>query len=365
MISHYPVGSELLDSIDLKALIISRGIRVSSNVYKALAKTVRLFPDPLTCNSFLLPDGTNIQMTDLAFHMGYIRSAISWDMFKQLKYFTQLKTPFSLEMADAKTTILLYQNSKITEVRFPKYSEFYRQKTSSDLPFIGNAVLQGTEWLSFQCLWSCDYACAGEPCQYCYSGGIFESLTRKRKPLPRFPTPEDAAEIAEYAILKEKCARSIQITGGSTFNTQAECGRIKDYLNAIIQKVGRANISGEILVYTTPPSDPAMVDQIFAAGADRISCSIEIWNEDLAKIIMPGKSKFTGRKRHLDCLEYIAQKYGPGKACSNFLIGVEPAESCLEGAAFLAAKGVVPIASVWIPFGRPVMNSMQAPDLDY
>lgn len=58
-------------------------------------------------------------------------------------------------------------------------------------------------------------------------------------------------------------------------------------------------------------------------------------------------------------------QFGPGRACGNFMIGLEPAESYLTSAEFLASRGIVPIASVWIPFGRPVMGSMQAPKLDY
>ncbi len=337
---------------------------MAGNVYKAFAGTARLHPDPLQCNSCLLPDGTIVQLTDLAFHMAYIRSAISWDILKQLRYLPQLQTPFSLTLAGNRA-VLQYKQQDVAEVTFPAPSDFYLQKTTSGLPFVGNAVLQGTEWLSYQCLWSCDYACAGEPCQYCYSGGVFASLTKKDKALPRFPTPEDAAEIAEYAILKERCARSIQLTGGSTFNLQAECDLIRDYLAAITKRVPREEISGEILVYTTPPADPRMVDRVFAAGADRISCSLEIWDENLAKVIMPGKFHFTNRQRYLDCLQYMVDKFGSGKACSNFLVGVEPAESCLAGADYLASRGVVPIASVWIPFGRPVMNSMQAPPLEF
>jgi biotin synthase-related radical SAM superfamily protein len=119
------------------------------------------------------------------------------------------------------------------------------------------------------------------------------------------------------------------------------------------------------LIYTTPPKNPEMVDQLFEAGADRISMSLEIWDEELARKIMPGKMKFTGRQRHLNALEYVANKYGKGKSCSNFIIGLEPAESVLEGADYLASKGIVPIASVWIPFGRPVLGSMKAPELEY
>jgi hypothetical protein len=297
--------------------------------------------------------------------MQYIRSAISWDSFKQLKYFSQLQTPFTLDLDETNAPSVYYKKQKVTTISFPGPTEFYKQKTSSGIPYIRNAVLQGIQWLSFQLLWKCDYACAGEPCQYCYSGGELDSLTKRKKKLPQYPTPDDIAEIAEYAVLKEKSADSIQITGGSTFDVQAECNRIKEILDAINTKVGRENIKGEILIYTTPPKDPRLVDQIFDAGANRIAMSLEIWNEELAKKIMPGKMKFTGRQRHLDALLYVASKYGKNRACSNFIIGLEPYESILEGAEFLASKGIVPVASVWIPFGRPVLGSMKAPDLDY
>ena len=96
-----------------------------------------------------------------------------------------------------------------------------------------------------------------------------------------------------------------------------------------------------------------------------MSMSLEIWDERIARVVMPGKMRYTSRRRHLDCLEYVAGAYGPGRACSNFIIGLEPAESCLAGAENLAARGIVPIASVWIPFGRPVLGSMRAPDLPF
>jgi hypothetical protein len=286
-------------------------------------------------------------------------------MVKQIKYLPQLRTDYSLKFDVEKRPCLFYKNQRITPVQFIEPSNFYKQKTSSGLPYLGNAVLQGTEWLSFQMLWSCDYAWAGLPCQYCFSGGELASLAKKKKAPPHYPSPEDIAEIVEYAVLKEKCAKSIQITGGSMFDDRAENAIITDILNAIHQRVGRENISGEIVVYITPPQNPEDVDRIFKAGADRVSCSLEIWDEDLAARIMPGKMRFTGRKRHLDCLEYVASRYGKNKACSNFIIGLEPLESVLEGAEFLASRGIVPIASVWIPFGRPVLGSMKPPELEY
>ena len=361
----YRYEDQEIDSIDLKALLVSRGIRVSSEIYARFKHEARLSKDPLECNTIRLPDGTIVQLTDLSFHMEYIRSIISWDMLKQLKHLPQLRTDFQLRLDETSHPALYLRKQKITQVEFIDHSDFYRQKTNTGLPFLGNAVLQGTDWLSFPLLWRCDYALAGEPCQYCFSGGELAALSKAKRQHLKYPTPDDVAQIAEYAILKEKCANSIQITGGSLFNDQAEIEMIRRILEAIDLRVGMRNIQGEIVVYITPPKNPQSLDHLFEAGADRISCSLEIWNEALAAQIMPGKMRFTGRQRHLDCLHYVVSKYGKNKACSNFIIGLEPVESVLEGAECLASHGIVPIASVWIPFGRPVLGSMKAPDLRY
>lgn len=365
MLGKYRVNGEEIDSLDLKSMVVTRGIKVSNRVYEKFGRTNRIYPDPLTCNCLILPDGIVVQMTDVALHLRYVRSAMSLENLKQMKHFLQISTPWKLDISDSGKAVLFNNGDKITDVDFPPASHFYEQMTSSSLPYLGNAVLQGTQWLSFQCLWTCDYASAGHPCQFCYSGMVFEQRARKHKPLLPAPTTGDVAEITDYAVNKEKIADSIQLTGGSTMNPQAECDVIKGHLNEIDSVVGLKNIRGEVLVYTTPPSDPKMIDQVFDAGADRVACSLEVWDEKLAKIITPGKWKFTGRKRQLDCLEYISNEYGPNKACSSFVVGVEPGESYLAGAEYLASRGIVPIASIWIPFGRPVMGKMQAPGLDY
>ena len=90
-----------------------------------------------------------------------------------------------------------------------------------------------------------------------------------------------------------------------------------------------------------------------------------MWDEERAKVITPGKVAFTTRERHLSALEYIVNKYGVGKAFSNFIIGLEDYESLREGATYLAERGIIPTASIWMPMGRPVMGSMSAPDIDY
>jgi hypothetical protein len=359
----YKYRNAEVDSVELKSLVVSRGLKVDKEVYRRFSKTRRMDVNPLTCNCFILSDGTVVQLTDMGFHLKYLSGILSWSNLKLLKYASQLTTPFSLRFVDGHPA-LYYDNVCMDVVSLPPYTDFYKQKTASGTRFIGNSVLQGLDWVSFQCLWPCEYAASGKPCEFCFSGGDFESLTRKKKPLPAALEVSDAAEIARYAALN--CgANAVQITGGSTFDGRSEAKHIRAYLSAFAADETLRGKLNEILLYITPPTDQGLIDAYFALGASRIACSLELWDTALAKSVTPGKMAYTTRERHLDVLTYIAEKYGGSNAFSNFIIGIEPFESLREGAQYLAERGVLPSASVWMPMGRPVLGSMSPPDVDY
>lgn len=352
-----------VDSVELKCLLVSRGLKIDKEIYKRLGKESRIYPNALTCNCMKLPDDTIVMATDLGFHLSTISSMFSIDNLKLFKYMTDMTTPYRLSLINDVPT-LFFENERICDISFLPTTDFFKQKTSSGMPFIGNAVLQGCNWVAFQCLWPCEYACAGKACQYCFSGGQFESLAKRNKPMPFIPSPQDVAEVVSYAIEKVGCD-SVQITGGSTFNADNESRYITKYLEALNHQVGRDKITGEILLYITPPDKEHVIDHYLSLGVDRIACSLEIWDDKRAAIITPGKREFTSKKRHLDALTYIVEKYGKGKAFSNFIIGLESLDTLIEGATYLAQRGIIPSASVWMPFGKPVMGSMKAPDIDY
>ena len=357
----YKIDGVDIDSVDLKCLLVSRGVKIEKSVYKIFSSKNRLNRSPLTCNCVILSDGTIAQLTDMSFHLRYLTGVLSWDNLKLLRYASQLETPFSLKIIDEKPA-LLYGDKFLDFVSFPAHSRFYKQKTSSGLSFAGNAVLQGLDWAAFQCLWRCDYAADGQPCQFCFSGGDFENAAKKGKALPRAVPAADAAEIISYALKNENVSH-VQITGGSTYDGRAESEYIINYLNAV--GALRPDVPGEVLLYITPPADTALIDLYFELGTSRVACSLEVWDIDRARSITPGKINITGREKYLRILEYTAEKYGRGKAFSNFIIGIEDFKTLSDGAERLAERGIMPAASVWIPMGRPVMGSMNAPGVDY
>ncbi|MDR3310357.1 MAG: hypothetical protein LBS90_03275 [Oscillospiraceae bacterium] len=355
----YKIGNQTVDSVELKCLLVSRGVKCDKTVYRRFGGEYRLNVNPLTCNCLILPDGTICQMTDVGFHLQYLNGALSWDNLKLLRYASELGTPFSVKLADGKAA-LFYEKEFVDFVTFPPYTDFYKRRTSGGLPFAGNAVLQGLDWVAFQCLWHCEFAAAGKPCEFCFSGAEFEANAKRGKAQPQAVSASDVAEITRCAF-EQTSASSIQITGGSTFDGETESRHIRAYLRALAD-VPR---SGELLLYITPPSDTSLIDEYFALGASRIACSLEVWDAETARKVTPGKMDFTTRERHLRQLEYIAGRHGAGKAFSNFIIGLEPLETLKQGASYLAERGIIPTASVWMPMGRPVRGSMKAPGVDF
>lgn len=359
----YRIENTELDSVELKCLAVSRGLKVDREIYRRFSETNRLDINPLACDCFILSDGTVVQLTDMGFHLEYLSGVLSWNNLKLLRYASQLATPFSLRIYGDRPA-LFHKEEFVDTVSFPPYTDFYKLKTSSGRAVLGNAVIQGLDWVAFQCLWPCEYAAAGKPCQFCFSGADFASLAKKNRPLPAALPALDAAEIVGYAA-ERAGVRKIQLTGGSTFDGKNEAKYITGYLEAIASGPASQYRIDELLLYVTPPKDYSLTDRYFSLGASRIACSLEVWDMALAREITPGKIAYVTRERHLDILTYIAGKYGPGKAFSNFIIGLEGIDSLKEGAGELARRGILPSASVWMPMGKPVRDSMTPPDLDY
>ncbi len=359
----YKLGKSYVDSVELKCLVISRGVKIDKEIYRKYQSTHRIYPNALTCNCMKLPDGTITMLTDLGFHFDTLANMFSWDNLKLLRYMSDLSTPYQVALHED-TPVLMCDGDAVCPISFLPGTDFYRRKTTLGTPFMGNAVIQGTNWVSFQCLWPCEFASSGYPCQFCFSGGQFESLSRRHKPLPKPLAPEDLVEIIEYGSSNVGCD-SLQLTGGSTILEEDESEHITSYLDYIGKTFDRNKLSGEILLYSTPLKNRHTIDTYFSLGIDRIACSLEVWDDRLANVITPGKRQIAGKTRYIDTLTYVAEKYGPGKAFSNFIIGLEGLDTLKEGARFLAERGIIPSASIWMPFGKPVMGSMKTPDLDY
>ncbi|MGO9199303.1 MAG: radical SAM protein [Limisphaerales bacterium] len=344
MLREYRLNGEEADALDLKTLLVTRGLNVPEEITNRFGRTRRLAPTshPLACNCLLLPGRIPAHM----FHVGP-------------------GADFSLDVGESGRPCLTYRGKFVTEVDFPAATSFYEQRASSGFPFQMMAVLQGLDVVSFPYLWPCQFALGGIPCHFCYQGNMTLAMKQSGQTLPASPSPGDVAEAVEYCVRKENI-RDVQLTGGSEVDAgRGELPLAAEILAAIERRVGLGNIPGEIYLYTSAPKDPAAVDEVFAAGADRVAYDLNVWDENLFAQVCPGIARHIGRAQQLRALEYAALKHGPNKVCSAFVVGLEPVESLLAGAQYLAQRGVAPLFSIWMPHHRPVLGSTTPPGLDY
>jgi len=328
--------NEALWSLDLKCALVGAGVRYPQEVYDAVADWARIEPpsNPYACNCLILPG-------EVAVHLHANESS-----------------RFSLRLEMQKTW-LFEAETPVAEVTFPTASSYYQQKTSAGHPFGSIAVLEGRSTLAFFYLWSCEYIKANETCSFCFQ--VMADQAGFNLPSPSM---SEVAEIIRWSI-ENAGVREVQLTAGSLFSSPTECRRYADLLRTIDQQVGLDRIKSEIYCYLTAPKKPTDVDQILEAGAARVGHDLHVWNPSLHARFAPGHARHVTRAGQLRALEHVAEKFGPNKAFSAFVAGLEPLEDMIEGAEYLASRGIVPAFSVWMPTPGSVTTDSKPPGLDY
>jgi hypothetical protein len=336
----FNVAGNVADSLDLKVLLLSQGIFVHDSVYETFEKTHRLSRDPRSCNTIFLGD-------NLPVYLGRIGN----------------EARFHLKAIDGKP-MLTCNGETVTEVTLPPKTAFFDQQTTNGIPFGLLAIIQGLDMLAFSYLWACEIAKTNNECRFCHCGNFTSQMVRA-KCWQDFEFPvQDVVDVVQFAVDNDPQTKILQMTAGSTFQPDAEIDRYVSILKEIERRVGLAKVNGGIL-FLTPPHKPALLDKLFDAGAGRLAFDLDIWDEKLFEKYCPGKAKYTTRKQHLAALFYAAEKYGPKRACSVFVAGLEPVESLIEGCTFLAERGIVPLPSPWMPIGVTNPELPAVPDVNY
>ncbi len=95
---------------------------------------------------------------------------------------------------------------------------------------------------------------------------------------------------------------------------------------------------------------PGLFDlqRLDALGVNELSINLEVYDEEVAKNVMRHKHR-QGRQYYLDFLESAAESLGPNRLRSMLMVGIEPAESTLDGVRAILERGCVPVLSPFKP----------------
>ncbi|MDR1189710.1 MAG: radical SAM protein [Bifidobacteriaceae bacterium] len=100
-----------------------------------------------------------------------------------------------------------------------------------------------------------------------------------------------------------------------------------------------------------------------AAGVKDLSINLEVYDRERQQQVARQKYNW-GRDYYLDFIEHAAEILGPGRVRSMLLVGLEPAESTLEGVEEIARRGGVPVLSPFRPDPATPLGGIDPPDFD-
>ena len=266
------------------------------------------------------------------------------------------KSPFTVQEEDG-NFFLAEGGKRIFKLDFQKRAKFYSENTSDGIPmrWIANYNSNGTTRVSYSN--QCSLQDKGLDCKFCHG----EPARNHNGLADQFKNPRQIAETYKKAIELDG-SKHFQLTGGFI----PERREVEYYLDVAeaMHDVGIEDLHANACVGC--PLDLSAYDRYKEAGFKTVASNIEIWDEGIFKAICPGKELECGGHKHwIEGLQYAAKVFGFGNVGTNFVAGLEPKSSLLEGIDYLAGYGVVPNLSVFHAVPGSDLWLHRAPEVEW
>ncbi|MFH1394451.1 MAG: hypothetical protein ABIH29_06265 [Candidatus Micrarchaeota archaeon] len=201
-----------------------------------------------------------------------------------------------------------------------------------------NAVVSTT-------LFGCELKNMKKGCAFCrsagYSGMKF-SLEQFRQALE---------------IIAQEMSPSLVLNAGTVPDDYSGYSLISPYVRAA-RDLGAGPISIEIC----PPKRPELARRLVAwmkdDGVTSAQFNLEIYDRNLRRILMPFKGEIPVAG-YLRILGYSAQAFGPGKASTVLLLGIEKAESTIRAVELVLNEGAIPSVEAFRPVPGSELENLQ------
>ncbi|MDR1643475.1 MAG: radical SAM protein [Clostridiales bacterium] len=246
-------------------------------------------------------------------------------------------TPYALDLVDQKLVITENGKHKYKDLVFEKRPLFYSGHTSDGTPMQGIVSIVSEGCAGTGSAPGCVLQAKGEGCLFC--NFYTRSKTSRSK---------SARHIAETvkAAFDEGAAWRVNFNGGILGGRREIDFYIED-LHAIFETLGRTDLLSSVCL--AAPTDLSQIDRLKDAGFTDIAMNLEIWDKNIFKSVCPGKERLTGYDAWVKALEHGAKVFGKGHVCTNFVTGIEPMKTTLEGIEQLASVGVLSFPAVFQP----------------
>lgn len=221
----------------------------------------------------------------------------------------------------------IIDNKKRTYVEPLPIPSYLKKKNKKGKPYT-SFVMTNTDRVRVSPIQGCSFAC-----KFC---DLPRSYRYQKKDINELI---EATKVAiEDPVLPGK---HILISGGTPLP------RDWKYMDDVYEKITKKfNLKVDIMMAPRPNLE--YVDKLYSWGVNRIYANLELFNKKISSEMITGKYKL-GRETYLKFLERAVEIFGKSNAYSILLIGLEPVKDTLKGVELLAAMGVSPVLSPFIP----------------
>lgn len=251
-----------------------------------------------------------------------------------------LDSPFTLDWNDSFHVTSAEVFIPVTPVPEPTY---YGSTTSRGLPCSEVAQMCSADRVCYSLTGpTCSFWPRRVRCAYCSIGLNTDADARKR-------TEEDLLDVITLAAADpSRPARHVLLGGGTPLGPD---------MGAVLSGELASRIWGTVrlpsYVMIAAPLEDHYIEDLLEAGVQELGINLEFWDDESWRRYIPGKRERIGKSRYLDAIAHAGATFGPIRARSIVIAGLEPPASTLRAVEELASRGVMPIIS---PF-RPLVGT--------
>jgi hypothetical protein len=285
---------------------------------------------------------------------------------------------------DGENFLLLDKEKVIDTIDFVPRPKYFGMQTSRGVPMESIATMRAQRMIIMAYL-HCHLRDTGDRCKFCVD---FTDTKETRKYLIKASRKDgkssgeldldDIYETVRESLRERGRVAEIYLSGGMDYRgAEMFDNEVERYIR-VLQAIGR-NFKGRFPSQLMAPAyTKKQLKRIFdETGLTCYAPNIEIWDEEIAKWLVPGKSKWPGHKewikRTLDAVEI----FGKGNVYTQIVAGAEMArpygfksmddalKSNLDACEFYSKNGVVFVSNVWHPRKVSALGKQDAPPLDY
>ena len=313
------------DLIKLKLKCLYYGVYISEDVIKKLQNIDTHFVQGL-----------------FSYHRNNIEYKIPHEFIMENEIVTQIRYTVKscCEIIEEKEEFFIVDNEEELKVKieFPKEPKFYKKTTADGTKMYKIIQVAGKDCLKIYTSNYCEFEKLNSVCKFC----TVDSSRRLQDVVYNKNTNQIVEAFKEAK--KDGYYGHVMITAGTYPTEDRGLVFLADVLNKIRNETGLESIKGS--VSTVPPKDIKYIKTIYDSGIEYLTFNLEVFDERLFEKYCPGKDKYIGREHYFKCYEKAVELFGWGKVRSNFVAGLEPLDSMLEGFETMAKMGVVPTVTM-------------------